>query len=59
MNDLSPLENFLAGGRKPSTLFGIGYNGPPKPSDMSTLAYLVGAIVAIGSCWWVVVFYGH
>lgn len=54
MNDLSPLESFLAGGRKPSTLFGIGYNGPPKPSDISTAGYLIMWLAAFGYVAWVV-----
>lgn len=53
---MTPLELLLTGEKKPSELFGRGYNGPPKPSDLSTLAYLVLAVAAFTTCWWVVVF---
>lgn len=58
MNNLTPLEDFLAGGRKASTLFGIGYDGPEKPSDISTVGYLGMWLAAFGFLAWVV-FHGH
>lgn len=52
--NLTPLEDFLAGGRKASTLFGIGYNGPEKPSDISTAGYVIMFLLSFGFLMWMV-----
>ncbi len=44
MNDLI---NLINDDSKPSQVFGTGYDGPPKPSDLETAAYLVGFLVAV------------
>lgn len=49
---MTPLEQLLAGEQKPSFIFGYGYTGPEKPSDLSTAGYLMMFLGAAGFIVW-------
>lgn len=53
---MTPLELMLSGEKRPSELFGAGYDGPPKPSDLSTALYLGAFMAALGTLGWVIFF---
>ena len=58
MEPLSPLESMLAGERSPADVLGprFGYNGPPKPSDLSTAAYIVMFLVSASLVIWTTIY---